>query len=584
MSSALSLSPARYQAVTSQKAGGVTYTPPALADFVAAQMLRVADLSARELHVLDPAVGGGELLHSLLKAVANRSQNIVVHGYDIDAAAIETARRRLAARFPNVTLRFTVGDFLDVAAGHKTLESRGSLFSTAVTESAQLFDLVIANPPYVRTQIMGAKQAQKLAAAFGLSGRVDLYHAFLLAIAGALKPSGTAGVIVSNRFMTTKGGAGLRAELRSRFDLRHVWDLGDTKLFDAAVLPAVIVAQGSHGQRLDAPAFTSIYQTAEAATLKANDAIEALSMKGTVALGCGRNFQVQHGTLDASGADDDLWRIATDEADVWLATVEAHTWRTFGDVGKVRVGVKTCADKIFIRSDWHERPQAERPELLRALTTHHNARRFRAQSAKKKRDILYPHAFTDGKRCAVDLALYPRSLAYLEEHRAALESRSYLMEGGRQWYELWVPQNPAAWDAPKLVFRDISERPTFWIDEDRTVVNGDCYWMMCENGCSQEHLWLAVAVANSTFIEAFYDHRFNNKLYSGRRRFMTQYVEKFPLPAPTTELAREIIALTKVIYAKREEAGTDALEVELDALIWRAFGLEVEEIAGQRDL
>ena len=584
MPSALSISPARYQVVTSQKAEGVTYTPPALADFVAAQMMRVADLPPRELHILDPAVGGGELLYSLLKAVANRSRNIVVHGYDIDAVAIETARCRLANSFPDVELRFTVGDFLDVAAGQSALEAQGSLFPADLTESAPLFDLIIANPPYVRTQIMGARQAQKLADAFGLSGRVDLYHAFLLAIASALKPSGTAGVIVSNRFMTTKGGAGLRAELRSRFDLRHVWDLGDTKLFDAAVLPAVIVAQGNQSQQINAPAFTSIYETTETATLQAGDAIEALSMKGNIALNCGRSFHVQHGTLDASGADDDLWRIATDAADEWLATVEAHTWRTFGELGKIRVGVKTCADKIFIRSDWHERPQAERPELLRALTTHHNARRFRAQPAPKNREILYPHQIADGKRCAVDLTLYPRSLAYLEEHRAALESRSYLMEGGRQWYELWVPQNPAAWDVPKLVFRDISERPTFWIDEDRTVVNGDCYWMMCENGCSQEHLWLAVAVANSSFIEAFYDHRFNNKLYSGRRRFMTQYVEKFPLPAPTTELAREIVALTKVIYARREEAGTAALEIELDAMIWRAFGLDVEEIAGQGNL
>jgi len=43
---------------------------------------------------------------------------------------------------------------------------------------------------------------------------------------------------------------------------------------------------------------------------------------------------------------------------------------------------------------------------------------------------------------------------------------------GREWYEIWVPQDPAAWDQPKLVFRDISEEPMFWIDHDGAVVNG----------------------------------------------------------------------------------------------------------------
>ena len=29
----------------------------------------------------------------------------------------------------------------------------------------------------------------------------------------------------------------------------------------------------------------------------------------------------------------------------------------------------------------------------------------------------------------------------------------------------------------KIIFRDIVEHPTFWLDIDGTVVNGDCYWI-----------------------------------------------------------------------------------------------------------
>jgi hypothetical protein len=205
---------------------------------------------------------------------------------------------------------------------------------------------------------MGAQQAQTLSASFELTGRVDLYHAFLIAMSQVLRPGGTAGIIVSNRFMTTKGGASVRAALRERFALRHIWDLGDTKLFDTAVLPAVILAEGRNGHLPAHIGFSSIYETSEPATVEVSDPIAAMDNSGTVALTDGRRFHVQHGTLHSADSADSVWRIATKTGDAWLATVTAHTWGEFRDIGKIRVGVKTCADKVFIRSDW---PDAARP-------------------------------------------------------------------------------------------------------------------------------------------------------------------------------------------------------------------------------
>ena len=570
----------RYQTVTQEKADGATYTPTLLADFVANQIIESASLPAGEIRVLDPAVGDGELLLSLLKKLTScTTAKISVHGFDTNTRALALAKQRLASLFPKAELHLQHGDFLNFVLDLPNEERTPSLF--APPSVPQHFDLIIANPPYVRTQIMGSEQAQKLGDAFGLNGRVDLYHAFLIGMAQVLRHGGTAGMIVSNRFMTTKGGASLRSAMRTRFELRHIWDLGDTKLFEAAVLPAVILAGRNSGDMLSLPRFTSIYETDQRAINAAANPIAALELPGMVSLEDGRRFNVQHGTLDASGAADDLWRIATDASDTWLATVLEHTWKTFGDIGKIRVGVKTCADKTFIKGDWLGLPEAERPELLRPLTTHHGAGRFRAikPKAKKEREILYPHECVGGQRRPVDLAAYPISRAYLEAHRATLEARTYVIEAGRQWYELWVPQDPAAWERPKLVFRDISERPTFWLDLEGTIVNGDCYWMTPERPGDEDILWLAAAVANSTFIEAFYDHRFNNKLYAGRRRFITQYVELFPLPDPSTEQSQKIIQLARKIY---DHAGSEAgmlLEAELEPMIWAAFGLGVKEVS-----
>lgn len=570
----------RYQSADAEKAHGATYTPSGLARFVASRIIKSASFEGREaITILDPAIGDGELVLALLDALKSKtSATLRVRGFDTNSAALDETARRITALFPRVNLELTCGDFLEFVMEDKGVTLAPTLFSQTRT---QTFDVIIANPPYVRTQIMGSARAQKLANTFNLTGRVDLYQAFLLGIAQVLAPGGSTGIIVSNRFMTTKGGGALRSALRKRLNLREIWDLGDTKLFSAAVLPAVLVAQGGVSDPTAAPRFTSIYESQDLteAQALASDPIEALSHTGDVAVADGRHFYVRHGVLDASEDSSDVWRLASESGDEWMAAVGRHTWKRFGEIGKIRVGVKTCADKIFIKHDWAALG-AEMPELLRPLTTHHGAGRFRATVPKKLRAILYPHEVVQGNRQAISLENYPRSRAYLESHRLALESRSYVIEAGRRWYEIWVPQDPQAWSAPKLVFRDISERPTFWVDLDGSVVNGDCYWLATSREDDAGILWLACAVANSTFAEAFYDHRFNNKLYAGRRRFITQYVEQFPLPDPALPHSQHIIARAKAIYEANHASHVKEMEAELDGLVWQAFGLDIKKARG----
>ena len=561
----------RYRAVTNAKAAGATYTPKILSDYVARQLFEISERlpSNRPLRVLDPAIGHGELLVSLLEQFTHRAGlPIEVYGFETNPDALGTAKERLEVDFPDIPVHFEFGNFLEFVLAHFGSCKQENLFCQAVPGT---YDVIIANPPYVRTQIMGAEQAQLLAEQFGLSGRLDLYYAFILAISQVLAPQGIAGIIVSNRFMTTKSGAVVRDALFDRFKIRHAWDLGDTKLFGAAVLPAVLLVENRNGQSADTPAFTSIYQTDGSATKTATDVISALGEEGVVRIPDGRHFQVQHGQLNTGGHSEGVWRIGTDSVNTWLDVVNKNAWGTFRDIGKIRVGVKTCADKVFIRNDWQDMPDSARPELLRPLTTHHIARRFKSLALDQSSQILYPHEVLDGCRRAIDLECYPKSRIYLESHRSTLENRRYVIEAGREWYEIWVPQNPDVWSQPKLVFRDIAEEPTFWLDFSGSIVNGDCYWLTCQESNQSDLLWLAAGVGNSTFIERFYDLLFNNKLYAGRRRFITQYVEQFPLPDPHSSLGKMIIKTTKQMYNTVQTVRLKRLQKELDAMIWEAF-------------
>lgn len=528
------------------------------------------------MRVLDPAIGDASLTTALLDEL--KGKGIAVSelvGFDTSPNAVSEARARISPL--SVAANISVGDFLS------SQESRGdspTLFEPARRDG---FDVLIANPPYVRTQVLGAAESQRIAARFGLSGRVDLYFAFIIAMANALRPGGIAGIIVSNRFMTTRSGAPIRQFLRETFDLLSVYDLGDTRLFEAAVLPAVLLLRkrdsSTQNQTTD---FTTVYSAPDVATdTIVDDVISALKKPGTVRILSGDVYEIRRGTLAGDADLRGIWRLGSSENDAWLHTVSNNTAKTFGDLGRIRVGIKTTADKVFIRNDWDSFSENERPETLRPLITHRIAQRFTARAETTGVRVLYTHCSDGGRRRAIDLTRFPRSARYLEQHRATLEARHYVIEAGRNWYEIWVPHDPDLWSAPKLVFRDITARPEFWMDRSGAVVNGDCYWLA---GAPLDSLYLALAVANSSFIESFYDRRFHNKLYAGRRRFITQYVEHFPLPNESSPVGRELIVLAKARCDSTDLTQQNALEAQIDSAVWRAFGLIREESARERYL
>lgn len=554
------------------KEKGIHYTPPELAAYLAD--LALAALGERSARVLDPACGDGSLLVSLVeRAGPELRARLDLVGIDEEPEAVACTDRRVR----ELTGRIEVarGDFLDLvevlqpARGVRLRSRRGALGEVG----RGAFDLVIANPPYVRTQVLGAERARRLRGALGLTGRVDLYHAFVVAMSRCLSDGGVLALLCSNRFLTTQAGQSMRTLLTREFCIEQIIDLGDSKPFDAAVLPAIVVARRASTPMIPAqpPSYVAVYEEREsrvAPPAQAESVLDALRLEhcGSVAIGR-TSYHIDRGTLapplDASAP----WTLTSAGDRDWLMALAKHTHTTFGRVGQTRVGIKTTADAVFIRSDWDELAPPLQPEatLLRPLLTHDVAAPFHPLRPPRKH-VLYPHESVAGRRRAVDLDRHPRARAYLRQHHAVLDARRYLREAGRHWYEIWVPQDPRAWAQPKLVFPDISELPRFYLDRSGAVVGGDCYWITLRPGEPAEWFALMMAVANSSLALRFYDLVCGNRLYAGRRRFITQYVDRFPLPDPATPIAREIIARVAAL-----DAADAAARRAIDALVWQAF-------------
>ncbi len=544
----------RYNNTHDKKKNGVVYTPVEMANYVADQMVKYkAFEKTPEVSILDPAIGEGELIISMVNAIGGDSPNIKIVGYETDEMVGYATQEKLNKMFPCAKIDIRIADFVEAVE----------------TQNIEKFDYVIANPPYIRTQIMGSDRAQRIAQKLSLSGRVDIYYAFIVYTKEVLKQNGIAGYITSNKFMTIKAGSSVRNYMLEHYKIHRITDLGDTKLFSASVLPCIMIFSLGNTNDNKQVRFTSVYEHCrEAGTTNIIGSVfDAIHNVGQYSIQGGKTYRYQQGTL-CSVEKNALWTLDSGENEKWLAEVESRTWKRFSDIGKIRVGIKTTADNVFIGDEWQG--ELANIELLKPLITHRNAGQI-IPNDNAQWKVLYTHKTVNGRKVAHNIDDFPNTKTYLLEHYDQLNSRNYIKKANRNWYEIWVPQNPDSWKHRKIVFRDISEKPEFWLDETGAVVNGDCYWIDILPDITEDVIYLALAVANSQFIERYYDIKFNTKLYSGKRRYQTQYVDDFPIPYCDTESAKEAITLVKRIIAEGDVKNSFSYKRTLDKLVERMF-------------
>lgn len=559
-----------------KKITGATFTPTKLADFLSSKLIQHIECQD-SLEILDPACGDGELLISIGKHLNNQELDFSLSGFDSNQDFLEDAKFRITNSL-NKNPNLFKQDFLTAINISDSQESL-SLFENQKSQGVNdKFDLVIANPPYVRTQILGTEQAQALAEKFKLNGRVDLYYPFLIAMTESLKAEGIIGVITSNRYLSTKSGESVRKYLSENYDILEVIDLGDTKLFDAAVLPAIFIGKKKKNYAKSTANFIKLYedQNGYNGSVKTSDSIYTVlsSTKTGYFKVADKNYKKTEGVLKYEAGSKDIWALLTNSEADWISKIDGNSKSKVGDHFKVRVGVKTTADKVFISDKWDDLGDNKPEEdLLKALISQENIDAWSATTNKDLK-ILYTHYIQNGEKKVIQLDNYPQAKKYFKKHKKRLSGRNYVINAGRNWYEIWVPQNPNYWKFPKLVFPDISTSPRFYFDGEGKIVNGNCYWIVAKHDNELERLLLIQGIANSDLMTKYHDLAFNNKLYSGRRRYFSQYVEKYPLPDINSENSKKIIEIVKKLNSATLDSEIKVLKAHLEENVAESFGVK----------
>lgn len=594
--------------LVSRKSSGSEITPKSIVDFML-DSVGYDNESVLDSSILEPACGTGRFISQIIKRIISQDVDKTrflqliadkkrVVAYDINP--LNTFISKII-----VTLNF-ICEYKSLNIDDVVYLFKHIPFVTkdVLREEISGFDFVIGNPPYIRLQNLPLETRNYIKDNYiSSTGRYDAYVCFIEAAIKSLKNEGKFSFITSNKYFTANYGVGIRNFIANNLEVSLLFDLTDTKYFEAAVLPAII-----SGEKCTSPVNSDVpfchikMNTNDSTSAERIDDIFKFTLakleskknhKGNYIINNHRfeipvEFAYSKVKIPKSG---EQWNFSSSKDDEIKAKIEDASLLRLSDIFDICVGIKTTADTVFVKpmtKDFILKNKFEN-ELMHPLIQSFNVERWKIkwdENNKKDRFILFPHIDDNGKTKAVDLSLYPMASQYLHDNEEILKARKYLAESKtRQWYECWVPQTLEKFKKKKIVTRDIVSHNSFAIDFEGRLCQGNTFFLdMNEyalsktgfSGTEEDFLFYILGILNSNVLE-YYQKLISGSLYSKKYRYTTGNLSRWPIRKfPNNEIGNRIIEIVKRLI---ESGSTYKGEEELNELIYSLYGLTSTEVS-----
>lgn len=417
------------------------------------------------------------------------------------------------------------------------------------------FDIILANPPYVRQELI--KELKPVLAAIYpeiYCGTADLYCYFYVRSAEILRPGGMLVFISSNKWFRAKYGENLRNYLAENCRVWSITDFGELPVFEAATFPMIFIAQKikpADGSAGDKATLASTEQTifTQVKTLEAPypDILEIVQQSSQ--------------TLPKDSIRGSAWLLTDAKSADRLRKME-KAGVPLGEYvkGKIYYGIKTGFNQAFV-IDGAKRAELiaadpRNDEIIKPLAVGDDIRRWRIE--RKDRWLIVTAIGTDIKR-------YPAILQHLQHWQAQLQKR---WDKGNHWWELRPCDYYNIFDGAKIFYPEIAREPRFAFDDNsifplKTVFSipaNDLYLLGVLNSVvSWEYLKSACSVLGDA----------ENR---GRLTLQAIFVSKLPIPQATLVQRDEIAQLVeKCLWARGQNC--EEWEREINERVAALYGL-----------
>ena len=434
------------------------------------------------------------------------------------------------------------------------------------------FDAVIGNPPYVRQESI-VHQKPYLERAFkSFDGVADLYVFFIEKGLRLLSNEGRFSIIVSSSFLRTNFARALRGYITDNYTIHSIMDFGGLAVFADAKDTYVCIPTIGGSVREDGVAIH---------TARTPD-------------GDGVNEAIKNPIwIPPTQLHTNAWNIDSPRSVALMArlTVDATPLGILAERKFFR-GVTTGLNDAFVideatrKTIIAEDPHAS--DLIKPFLRGEDVRSYRVDAGK---------LYLIFARRGTDITKYPSIEKHLARWKNDLTPRSQGGKVGRkpgsyQWFEI---QDDTAYyemfDAPKIIYPDITKEPRFHIDDKGYYPANTVYCI----GLSDRRLLGFLNSRLFWFCISKISIPFGTRAGKFRYRLISQYMEQIPIKSTlisessTSErvatLVTSMLSLHKRLSAethpqRREqiEREIDATDRQIDQLVYQLYGLTEEEI------
>ncbi|MGL4400343.1 MAG: Eco57I restriction-modification methylase domain-containing protein [Luteolibacter sp.] len=428
------------------------------------------------------------------------------------------------------------------------------------------FDIVIANPPYVRHEaIKDQKPALKAEGYECYSGTADLYVYFYEQALRKLTPGGVLCFITSNSLLNSDFGLPLRNYFLERTRILTLLDFAEAPVFNAVTEPVIVAA--IRGTRSEDDRVT---------VLKWNENWPIENVSGQVAV---------HGIeMPQTSLSPEVWRLESREVLALLAKLRS-AGEALGDLvgDRFYYGIKTGCNEAYIISHADRRllieEHASSEQLIQPFLRGKDIKKWEPEYSQQH--LIRIESSANVRHSWSGLPLVEAEQAFSTEfpaiHRWLNGFRPKLMARDDHGTYFWELRSCAYWAefaAPKIVYQEINRTDVFAFDDQGYLANNKIFILP---GASKYML----ALMNSR-VGIWFIHAFSGVPFGGFLALQTPIMSAFPIPAATpTEQATLTTLVDSILAAKRmgDEATVKELEAQIDRHVFRLYGLTPEEIA-----
>ena len=462
-------------------------------------------------------------------------------------------------------------------------------FPNALDENGKFqgFDIVIANPPYIRIQgIAGEQELQKshYENQFNVArGNYEFANLFFELAVRLLKKDGNGIFIFPHKMFNSKNGEALREYLFNERLMRKVWHFGASQIFDGVTTYTCIAMFGkTSGLNFDFESYPlgdDVPKTLgndDRASIVEYEQIETASKlygeNNWIFFNDPKGYEIFEAIYTNSVRLEDVMSVyvglQTSRDPIYVAEVLEETNTTYRLFFKGKSGVSPIPSAEFIVEKRFFKP------FLLGRDVHRYAK------LSKKRVVFFPYEREEDDIELVSLSQIksdcPRTADYLEFYEAFFKAReSGKLSKKGDWHKYIYEKNLDKFDQPKLVGMEIcTTKPNVTVDRKNFTHSTTVYGYLL-NG--YELTLEAVAAILNSSICWWFLQRTGDTLASDSRRMKTEYLKPFPLPqSPDTKTTK----LVEKLYVKHlKHDGKDfEIEREIDDAVGKLYGLTQDQI------